>query len=106
MKYFKKYNITFLILFFVLFFIFNIFLKKKYRNEGFINNNKDIGEMMNENYSIKHICNQCNPQNKPCKSQFCNNGCRKQCKNLYDGPLKVPLYLYPSLHYHPFDEPN
>ncbi len=91
-----------MILIILLLFIFY----NSYKNEHFINNNKDGEEMMNEYYSIKHICNQCNPQNKPCKSQFCNNGCRKQCKNLYDGPLKVPLYLYPSLHYHPFDEPN
>ncbi len=98
----KKYFYILMILIILLLFIFY----NSYKNEHFINNNKDGEEMMNEYYSIKHICNQCNPQNKPCKSQFCNNGCRKQCKNLYDGPLKVPLYLYPSLHYHPFDEPN
>ncbi len=98
----KKYFYILMILIILLLFIFY----NSYKNEHFINNNKDGEEMMNEYYSIKHICNQCNPQNKPCKSQFCNNGCRKQCNNLYDGPLKVPLYLYPSLHYHPFDEPN
>jgi hypothetical protein len=103
MSFFKKYFYTLFILFILFSFIYYIQYKNK---ETFINNNQQIDEIMNENYSIKHICNQCNPKNKPCNSPFCKNNCRKQCKNLYDGPLKVPLYLYPSLHYHPFDEPN
>ena len=40
----------------------------------------------------------------------CYNKCFKNCMNKYidldNELLKVPLYIYPELYYHPLDEPN
>ncbi len=70
---------------------------EKYK-ETFLNNNVNIERNMEETYSIKNVCSEKN-------SIVYYNPFLSKCRNRYIdldiGLLKTPLYLYPSLYYHP-----
>ncbi len=95
-----------LLLFLLIIFLYKLFFSNK--NETFINNNDVIStNLINKNYDkFKEIkyndLDKCNDS----KLLKIRNICVNKYIDLDYGTLKVPLYLYPSLYYHPLDEPN
>ncbi len=76
-------------------------------NKGF----KDTGFLSNDIQVKKyhHTSNNSTFYKNKCVNKYFNK-CFKNCMNKYIDLdreiLKVPLYLYPELYYHPLDEPN
>ena len=70
--------------------------------ETFINNNKQIEENMNQDYSIQNSCIQPNPTVRIRYNKICG----RNYVDLDREILNVPLYLYPSLSFHPMSEPE
>ncbi len=73
---------------------------KGFKDTGFLSDSIQVE--LNKNNKFIFFKNKC--VNK------CYNKCFKNCMNKYIDLdreiLKVPLYLYPELYYHPLDEPN
>ncbi len=92
-----------LLLFLLLIAFYKLYLIRNENIENFLNNNITIERDMNEEYSIKEVCSEKNPV--PYYNLFLSR-CRNRYIDLDSGLLKTPLYLYPSLYYHPLDEPE
>jgi hypothetical protein len=73
-----------------------------FKDTVFLTNSIQVKKDHKNSNIIKFYKNNCL---KPCM-----NKCFKNCMNKYIDLdreiLKVPLYLYPELYYHPLDEPN
>jgi hypothetical protein len=82
---------------------YDIKYNKGFKDNGFLSNSIQFTKYDENNKSkIIFYKNKC--VNK------CYNKCFKNCMNKYIDLdreiLKVPLYIYPELYYHPLDEPN
>lgn len=70
--------------------------------ETFINNNTQIENNINQDYSIQNVCTEKNPIVKTPYLKY-NHVCINKYIDLDRGLLNVPLYLYPSLNFHPLN---
>jgi len=81
---------------------YDIKYNKGFKDTGFIINDIQIEKYHHTSNNKVFYKNKC--INK------CFNKCFKNCMNKYIDLdreiLKVPLYIYPELYYHPLDEPN
>jgi hypothetical protein len=91
-------SIFYLILFITIFFTLFLYIQKR---EGFIGNSTQIENNMNYNDSIQNQCNETNPIIQRYVAK-----CSRRYIDLDREVLKVPLYFYPTLEYHPLDEPE
>jgi hypothetical protein len=74
--------------------------------ETFTGYNDNVAENMDNTYSIKTACNEENPDgNLPVYLQWKKDRCTNGYVDLNRGMLKVPLYMYPALKYHPVYDP-
>ncbi len=77
---------------------------KGFKDNRFVSNDIQVEKYNDENNKSKIIFYKNKCVNK------CYNKCFKNCMNKYIDLdreiLKVPLYIYPELYYHPLDEPN
>ncbi len=91
-------SILFLFLLITIFFTFFLYIQKR---EGFIGNSTQIENNMSYNDSIQNQCNEENPIIRRYVAK-----CSRRYIDLDRELLKVPLYFYPTLDYHPLDEPE
>ncbi len=83
---------------------YDIKYNKGFKDTGFLSDSIQFTKYDDKNNKSKIIFFKNKCINK------CYNKCFKNCMNKYIDLdreiLKVPLYLYPELYYHPLDEPN
>jgi hypothetical protein len=93
-----KLNLLLLLLLIALYKIYILFYIVPIK-ETFINNNKQIEENMNQDYSVQ---NQCSEPNPTLYAKIYKK-CIQKYIDLDREILNVPLYLYPSLYFHPMN---
>ncbi len=74
--------------------------------EQFTGYNDNVAENMDNTYSIKTACDEENPDGAlPIYLRWKKDRCTNGYVDLNRGMLKVPLYMYPALKYHPVYDP-
>lgn len=130
-----KINLLLLLMIIYIYYYTQVNRTNLYDKETFINNNTSINNNIENTYGLDKRCDLENPEkvipnellvksNKKETSHHkkilklyknkcsnpCMNICFYNCMNKYIDLdreiLKVPLYIYPELYYHPLDEPN
>ena len=74
--------------------------------ETFAGYNDNVAENMDNTYSTQTACREKNPDEAlPTYLHWKKNRCTNGYVDLNRGMLKVPLYMYPALQYHPVYDP-
>lgn len=92
-----------ILLFLLILLIYRIIRFQNPSLETFINHAKQIEQNMNHEHSIENRCDQENPMRTNRLRIYKYKNCMNKYIDLDREILNVPLFLYPSLHFHPMN---